>query len=74
MKVKSHAGYSGCDHPTEIIRDKETLQIVKILNEWRESGAKHYIVETEKSTTFKLVYFLETGKWNCIETVSGRTD
>jgi len=70
MDVRAIAGYSGCDRPAEIIRDEVSLIITRIISEWREPGAKHYVVETGKTGTFKLTYDLETRKWDCKETAA----
>jgi len=67
VRVKFHTGYSGCDQPREITWNKESLEITKIMKEWREPEAKHFLVETGKGRTFKLAYFFETGEWTCSE-------
>lgn len=70
MDVRAKAGYSGCDRPAEMIRDEVSLMITRIISEWREPGAKHYMVETKKTGTFKLVYDLQTGEWDCKEIIA----
>ena len=67
VKVGSVAGYSSCDRPVSITWQNEALAVSEVLREWREPGAKHYLVAVSDGRQFKLVFFETTGQWNIIE-------
>jgi hypothetical protein len=61
--VRCRAGYSTCDHPVSLDWQGSTLEITKIVREWREPGQKHFIVETSNGLHFKLVLIETSGQW-----------
>ena len=67
MQVICEAGYSGCDHPKAFTWQGRKLAVKRVIKEWREPDAKHFLVSAENSSQFELV-FSETGKtWNISE-------
>lgn len=70
MQVNCNAGYSGCDHPKAFVWQGNRLTVQYIDNEWREPGAKHYLVTTENGDHFKLVFFETSGGWSILEVSS----
>ena len=70
MQVNCEAGYSGCDHPKAFMWQGKCLTVQQITKEWREPGAKYYLVTAENGNPFKLVFNETSGSWNILE-VSG---
>ncbi len=66
LKVICESGYSGCDRPKSIEMEGEQYSINEVVREWREPGAKHYIVRTNTGLQLKLVYYETTGEWNAL--------
>lgn len=69
IKVDCHAGYSGCGRPKRFEWKSESVIIRKIIKEWREPGAKHYLVEAADGRNFKLAFFETGGHWSALEVV-----
>lgn len=62
-QIKTHAGFSGCDYPSEIKWKGDRQSITRIIKQWREPGSKHYLVETANGAQFKLVFVETSTEW-----------
>ena len=67
------SGFSVCDHPTTFVWEGETLAIGQVLREWREPGAKHYLVSTADSRQFRLIFHETSGRWSALEVTITQT-
>ena len=70
MQVTCNAGYSGCDYPKAFLWHGNRLAVQQITKEWREPGTKNYLVTTDNSDYFKLVFFETSGSWSILEVSS----
>jgi len=61
--VTVHAGFSSCDHPSSLHWEDSSLDISRIIKEWREPGSKHYLVETINGLHFKLAFSEISAHW-----------
>jgi len=61
--VSARAGYSGCDYPREVRWQGSRLPVARVINEWREPGSKHYLVETENGLCFRLTLSEINAQW-----------
>jgi hypothetical protein len=66
IKVTCESGYSGCDRPKSVELNGEQDKVNEVVREWREPGAKHYIVRTNSGKQLKLVFYETTGEWNAL--------
>ncbi len=67
IRGDASSGYSACDHPKSFFWEEETLTVREIIREWREPGAKHYLVTILDGRRFKLVFYETTGRWSALE-------
>lgn len=67
VKVAMVSGYSACDRPVAITWEEQELPISEVVREWREPGAKHYLVSVEDGRRFRLVFHESSGQWNILE-------
>jgi hypothetical protein len=69
-RVAASSGYSACDHPKNFQWEYETLTVSEILREWREPGAKHYLVRAADDRRFRLTLDETSGAWFALEALS----
>ena len=69
-RVAASSGYSACDYPTTFQWEDKTLAVSEILREWREPGAKHYLVRAPDGRRFRLTLDETSGKWSALEALS----
>ena len=67
IKVTCESGYSGCDRPKMIELNGARHEVSGVVREWREPGAKHYIIRTNSGLQLKLVFYEATGGWDALE-------
>jgi hypothetical protein len=67
LKITCESGYSACDRPKSIEMDGEQHEICEITSEWREPGAKHFLVKIQGELQFQLTFFEATGEWKYLE-------
>ena len=67
LKVICESGYSGCDRLKDLEIDGERHDVKEVVREWREPGAKHYIVQINSGMQLKLVFYEITGEWHALE-------
>lgn len=70
MQVDCKAGYSVCDYPKSFNWQGSCQSVRHINKEWREPGAKHYLVTAGSGSCFKLTFSETSGSWSIVE-VSG---
>jgi 6-phosphogluconate dehydrogenase len=61
--VRCRAEFSACDHPVKLEWRGSSVEIAKIIKEWREPGSKSYLVEVTDGSHFKLTFLEIGGKW-----------
>ena len=69
-RVAASSGYSACDHPTTFEWEDKTLAVSEFLREWREPGAKHYLVRAADGRRFRLTLNETSGEWSALEALS----
>lgn len=69
-QVAASSGYSACDHPKTFEWEGKTLAVSEIIREWREPGAKHYLVRAPDGLRFRLTLDETSGAWNALEALS----
>ncbi len=73
VKVGAAAGYSACDRPLSIHWQDQELSIREVVREWREPGAKHYLVLVDDNQHFRLIFHENSGEWNILEVKKTRS-
>ena len=69
-RVAASSGYSACDHPQSFEWEGETVAVREITREWREPGAKHYLVRAPDGRRFRLTLDETSGAWSALEALS----
>jgi hypothetical protein len=64
---RAQSGYSACDYPQSFTWEGETLTVCRILREWREPGAKYYLIASEDGRRFRLTFHEASGRWSALE-------
>lgn len=67
VEVSCESGYSGCDRPKSLVMDGCLHTVTEIIREWREPGAKHFILLTSRDLKLKVAFFERTGQWSALE-------